>query len=197
MLYDKVKVEAALLEWEQSVLNFSLPTWDELPAIELYMDQVVMFLTQQLEPYLGGKPMTASTINNYVRTKVMPAPTKKRYSRLHLAYLIMICTLRQSMTIASIQQIIPVGLSEQAFRQCYQQYAALHRATSQNLVRHLRPAITTVSNAPEDGYSEVFQLAASTAVVSVLSKMLTEHLLYLPDAVGGEAATSVQEGEST
>ena len=82
-----------LSEWLDKLERFDLPDWDSLPQLDLYMDQVILLLTQYLSPlerYGEEKAITASIINNYVRMKVMPPPVKKRYSRVHLAYLIII-----------------------------------------------------------------------------------------------------------
>ena len=48
--------------------------------------------------------------------KVMPPPVKKRYSRVHLAYLVMICTLKQSLSISCIQRMLPEEHGEEAAR---------------------------------------------------------------------------------
>ena len=45
-------------------------------------------------------------INNYVKLGVMPAPIKKRYSREHIAYLIIICTLKQALPISDIKSLL-------------------------------------------------------------------------------------------
>ncbi len=177
MTYNNTDLLAQLQQWQQEVLDFSLPKWEELPAIELYMDQVVTFLNQRIAPFLGEKGMTASTINNFVRTKVMPSPNKKRYSRLHLAYLIMICTLRQSMGMNEIQQMIPVHLKEAAFRDRYNEHVTQHKGATIFFVRQLRPTIAALSKNANSGQEELGQLISSTAVISVLSKMLTEYLL--------------------
>ena len=79
-----------LSEWLDKLERFDLPDWDSLPQLDLYMDQVILLLTRYLSPlerYGEEKAITASIINNYVRMKVMPPPVKKRYSRVHLAYL--------------------------------------------------------------------------------------------------------------
>ena len=70
--------------------QFHLPTWEELPDLALYMDQVVAPGGAVCEPAapLRAKraTLTASAVNNYVRVKLIPPPVKKRYSRVHLAY---------------------------------------------------------------------------------------------------------------
>ena len=71
------EVARRLAAWEESRKAFDLPDWESLPRLGLYMDQVILLLTQYLGPLSRGeenKPITASIINNYVRLKVMPPP---------------------------------------------------------------------------------------------------------------------------
>lgn len=85
-----------------------LPRWEELPDFELYMDQVLAIINRYLSGYptFEGKGLTASMVNNYVKMGVLPPPERKKYSRVHIARLIMICILKPSLPIASIQMLI-------------------------------------------------------------------------------------------
>ena len=90
------------------------------------MDQVIVLLTRYLDYLLYDAStdtvITASTINNYVRMKIMPPPVKKRYSRLHLAYLIIICIMKQSLNIAYVQKMIPIGIDEEEVKRIYNDF---------------------------------------------------------------------------
>ena len=76
MPYDKELIAHKLIRWEHYLNNYKLPAWKELPDIGLYMDQVIALLGQYLDfiPMEDSKdkPVTPTTINNYVRLKVMP-----------------------------------------------------------------------------------------------------------------------------
>jgi hypothetical protein len=115
MTYNKELIAGKLRRWEKYLDDYRLPAWEEIPDIGLYMEQVVTVLKQYLDylpPELKDEQfITASTINNYVRTKVMPMPVKKKYYRTHLAYLIMICSLKQGLNISMIQKLIPGDLT--------------------------------------------------------------------------------------
>ena len=110
MSYDKELIAHKLIRWEHYLNNYKLPAWKELPDIGLYMDQVIALLGQYLDfiPMEDSKdkPVTPTTINNYVRLKVMPAPEKRKYYRVHIAFLIMIFTLKQGISINGLQQRI-------------------------------------------------------------------------------------------
>lgn len=148
--------------------HFRLPSWQELPPLELYMDQVLLLLRQYLGPLLAGqeeKAITASIINNYVRLKIIPPPTKKKYARHHLACLIMLCTLKQSLSIASIQALLPG--EEDDIQRCYDDFAAQFQLVCGSMARFARRPEEPTAGHP----------AASAAIAAVLTKSLTEQLL--------------------
>ena len=101
-----------------------LPAWEELPDLELYMDQVLSLA----ERWLGaeGKGLTASMVNNYVKLGVVPAPVKKRYSRAHLATLLMVCLLKPVLPIASVQALLAAALAEAPLETVYARFRAEH-----------------------------------------------------------------------
>ncbi|MBR5536703.1 MAG: DUF1836 domain-containing protein [Clostridia bacterium] len=185
MRYDRDRVVQRMRTWESYLNEHALPRWDELPTLELYMDQVVALING----YLGFLPkevgmdavVTAAAINNYVRKKIVPAPIKKRYSRIHLAYLLMICSLKQSVSIAYIQQMIPVTLTEQQVRAVYDQFVEQHRRTTLYFVEQVNrvtPAILAEEKTDDERLSNV---VTAFAVVAGLSRMATEKLLLMQE----------------
>ncbi len=97
--------------------NGTIPRWEDLPAIQLYMDQIVELINTSLEPWnvSGETLLTPSMVNNYVKMGLLAPPEKKKYSRRHLAYLIMICLLKQIMPISDIRIFIE---SQIKFKDC-------------------------------------------------------------------------------
>ena len=84
-------MEADLKSACEMLAKRTLPRCNELPDLELYMDQVTSLIGRYLK---DDRELTASMVNNYVKHKAMPAPVRKKYTREHLAYLIVICTLK-------------------------------------------------------------------------------------------------------
>ena len=170
-----------LREWLRGLEAFDLPDWDELPQLDLYMDQVILLLKRYLAP-LGRsgeeKAITASIINNYVRMKVMPPPVKKRYSRAHLAYLIIICVLKQSLSISCIQRMLPANQGEEAARALYADFVRQYRSSARFLcslpVEGGALSVEGGARLPLEGESG---LLVTSAILSTLSKSLTEFLL--------------------
>ncbi len=104
----------------ETMLPKKLPRWAELPDLELYMDQVLALAERSLGPDSAGerRGLTASMVNNYVKQGVLPPPVRKKYSRAHVARLLVICLLKPVLPIASVRKLIEAGVrksSEQAF----------------------------------------------------------------------------------
>ncbi|MDF2536220.1 MAG: hypothetical protein K0R18_2382 [Bacillales bacterium] len=93
-----------LKNWSKMLLDFRLPRWEELPDFELYSDQVVQLVNGYLHlvEEVEKDVLTASMINNYVKQKMIPKPDKKKYQKVHLAYLIAIGLLKKVLTITQV-----------------------------------------------------------------------------------------------
>ncbi|MBR0357667.1 MAG: DUF1836 domain-containing protein, partial [Clostridia bacterium] len=182
MAYDVKLIGAKLRRWENYLNDFRLPQWDELPDMDLYMDQVVMLLQRYLnflpEDEHGNAAITASIINNYVRLKIMPPPQKKKYTRVHMAYLIMVCSLKQSVNIPYIQKMLPLGLPEAEVRRIYEGYVKTHHDMCLAFVQLVRAAGDDVLHSPAAQSVDVERLIYSSAIVSGFSKLLTEKMVH-------------------
>ena len=186
MAYCEELIAGKLRRWEKYLLRFRLPEWEEIPNIGLYMDQVVMLLMGYLDympPELKEEQVvTAAAINNYVRKGIMPSPEKKKYYREHIAYLVMICTLKQSLSIAMLQKLLPTGRGEEEVRPVYEAYVRRHRESAAFFVAQVRTAAANIlkhSDASADAVENTEDLIASTAIVGGFARLLAEKLLLL------------------
>ena len=104
-----MEINNSVAAWSAGLAAQRLPRWDELPDIDLYLDQVLTLLDKYLGPFLpenGGHALTASMINNYVKLRIVPAPVKKRYGRVQLAYLLVIGLLKQVLPIPDVKTLL-------------------------------------------------------------------------------------------
>lgn len=99
-------LEEKLKTWGETMEQSQLPRWDDLPDFHLYMDQVLSLVNDYLsfaQVRSDEKPLTAAMINNYVKLKILPKPVKKRYTRVHLAHLVIIGLLKGIYPIGDIK----------------------------------------------------------------------------------------------
>ena len=89
--------------------------WEQIPDLGLYMDQVITFITRMYEPLYGEDIhgyLSPSMINNYVKSKLIPRPTGKKYSREQIALLTMIVALKQTSSMEDIRRMLTLQESE-------------------------------------------------------------------------------------
>lgn len=186
MRYDKELIAHKLLRWEDYLNNYKLPAWKELPDIGLYMDQVIALLGQYLDfiPVEDpkNKPVTPTTINNYVRLKVMPAPEKRKYYRIHIAYLIMIFTLKQGTSINAIQQLLPASADEEEVKTFYTSYVERLQKIALFYTSQTRDAVQDILDPQTANEGAVENVILQSILMSGFSRILAEKLLNLRDA---------------
>ena len=82
---------------------------EEIPGIDLYMDQVTTFMDSRLSAsrrYEDDKILTKTMINNYAKNHLLPPPEKKKYSREHMLLLIFIYYFKSFLSISDIQSLL-------------------------------------------------------------------------------------------
>lgn len=81
---------------------------DDIPNIDLYMDQVTTFMDRHLKSskrYSEDKLLTKTMINNYTKNELLPPPSKKKYTKEHMFLLIFIYYFKNILSINDIQSI--------------------------------------------------------------------------------------------
>lgn len=90
---------------------------EEIPGIDLYMDQVTTFMDDHLaasKRFEGDKILTKTMINNYAKNNLLPPPVKKKYSKEHILMLTFIYYFKNILSISDIQVLLG-PLTEQYF----------------------------------------------------------------------------------
>lgn len=187
---DEKTIDRWLSYWKAYIGNYALPSWDTIPDFGLYMEQVVTYIRNSLK-YLERSPeedsvITASAINNYVRKKFMPQPVKKRYYRTHLAYLLILCALKPSLSISEIQAIVPMDISEDDLHSFYEAFIQQHKRAADffiNRVERLKKLVVRdefLGNAFQDPATEII---VDVALISSFTKALSDKMFVIEDGV--------------
>lgn len=104
---DKTK-EAYIRSLIESLRDVKYITPDDIPNIDLYMDQVTTFMDKHLtssKRFSEDKLLTKTMINNYTKNELLPPPYKKKYSKEHMYLLIFIYYFKNILSINDIQNI--------------------------------------------------------------------------------------------
>ncbi len=149
--------------------NVHLPRWEELPDIDLYMDQVLSLTARYLDP-MQIKPVTAAMINNYVKLQLIPKPVGKRYSRMHVAYIFAIAVLKDVFEISQIQAGVSTQIRLLGLKNAYN----LFTQEIENAVHLLnKQCVSSQPIALMEGSIEDNTLIMKLAALAFASKRLT------------------------
>lgn len=91
----------------ESVRDFRLPRYAEIPNVGLYLEQTTKYINGYLAP-LGCLELTASMVSNYVKKGLIPAPIKKQYYPEQIAYLFFVAIAKNLMSIEDLALVIGI-----------------------------------------------------------------------------------------
>lgn len=156
-----------------------LPSWESLPQLDLYMDQVIMLMERYLALFSDGKDklITPSMINNYVKLGLIPPPVKKKYSREHLVRLMTICMLKQVMPIPTLSYLTGKGAQQTGLPESFDQ---LTLEQSQALEHTARGAREDISALDEENLRQgLAQLALKFSAQANANRILAQKIASL------------------
>lgn len=172
---------------------------EDLPNIDLYMDQLTTFMDNRLSStkrYSEDKVLTKTMINNYAKNKILPSPNKKQYTTEHLITLLFIYYFKSFLSITDIQKLLePVeenyfeqdGLN---LRHIYREVFSMEEESMKKLEQDVTEKYAASKNTFEDVNEEDRALLQKFAFICelcydvYLKKMIVERLIDdLPPSV--------------
>ena len=167
---------------------------EEIPNIDLYMDQVTTFMDEHLSSakrYEEDKVLTKTMINNYTKNHLLPPPVKKKYTREHVLMLIFIYYYKNILSIKDIETVLTplkekyfsggreldlVSVYDEVCRRGKEQIEPL----KENIKETYEKAMEAFPDIPEGEDQEelrLFSFLCSLSLDVYLKKMIVEKIL--------------------
>ena len=166
---------------------------EDIPNIDLYMDQVTTFMEAQLSStkrYPEDKILTKTMINNYAKNNLLPPPVKKKYSREHVLLLIFIYYFKNILSIKDIETLLAPVTEENfnngedfsltdIYKEICQHEKSRTSYLAKDIAHSFKAASETFSNAPEEDRRSLqqFSFICSLAFDVYVKKQLIEKLI--------------------
>ena len=166
---------------------------DEIPNIDLYMDQVTTFMEEQLRSskrYPEDKVMTKTMINNYAKNNLLPPPVKKKYSKQHIFVLIFIYYFKNILSIKDLESLLgPMtetffsSKEEIDMEQIYEDICMLEKGRVNELQDEIKRCYDAADelypDLPEEDrdYLQIFAFICSLSFDVYVKKLLIEKLV--------------------
>ena len=153
---------------------------DDIPDIELYMDQVTTFMDSRLKNAARNpevdKILTKTMINNYAKNNLLPPPEKKKYTKEHVLTLIFIYYFKNILSISDIQSILN-PITDKYFgkdgsyslEDIYREVFGLEHQETQNLMKDLARKFNTSCQTFPDAAPEDAELLRNFSLICMLS----------------------------
>lgn len=152
---------------------------EDIPNIDLYMDQVTTFMDSQLaasKRHNEDKILTKTMINNYAKNDLLPPPEKKKYTKEHVLTLIFIYYFKNILSISDIQSILnPItekyfgGKDSYSLQDIYNEVFSLEHQESQNILKDLAKKYNTSLKTFPDASAEEADLLRTFSFICMLS----------------------------
>lgn len=170
---------------------------EDIPNIDLYMDQVTTFMDNHLASSKRrpeDKILTKTMINNYAKNNLLPPPKKKKYSKEHLLMMIFIYYFKGILSITDIQALLE-PLTEKYFQNdetlnieaIYSEVFSLEQSQVDKLAKDITDKFNisrrTFENAGEDQkFLQLFSFICQLSFDVYVKKQLIEKLIdQLPE----------------
>ena len=142
--------------------------WENIPDIELYMDQVINYMKRQGIGLDSDEALTPAMVNNYMKKDILPRAKKKKYDRKHIAYLTSICLVKQIFPIADTGVFLKKQTGKQTIEKFYEKYCDM-----------LDESLKVVSDEIRDDMTEdeALDLILKLTVSSYTQKLVCNSLL--------------------
>lgn len=177
----------------QSISRIDYVKADEIPNIDLYMDQVTTFMNDHMKSskrYEDDKILTKTMINNYAKNELLPPPLKKKYSREHVMVLIFIYYFKNILSIKDIEILLkPITENyfhtdrELSFTDLYEEVCSLEKSRidhmKEDITEIYRTSLDTFSNADEENreFLRLFSFICTLSFDVYVKKQLIEKLV--------------------
>lgn len=179
---------------------------EDIPGIDLYMDQVTTFMEQHLEHskrYPDDKVLTKTMINNYAKNNLLPPPVKKKYSREHMLTLIFIYYYKNLLSISDIQTLLK-PLTDRYFNashglnltDIYEELFSMERSRQEALREDARQICDIAAQTFSQAEGEEQELLQRFAFISLLGfdvYMKKQMIEFLIDEMSQEASESTDK----
>lgn len=180
---------------------------EDIPNIDLYMDQVTTFMEAHLRSTVRNpgedKILTKTMINNYAKNDLLPPPVKKKYSREHILLLIFIYYYKGILSINDIQTLLnPITKQyfqtdgdfnlEKIYREVFSMEKAEIETLKKDVIRKYRAAEQTFQDAPKENedFLRKFSFICALSYDVYVKKLMIEKIV-------DELARGLETGNST
>lgn len=150
--------------------QLAFSSYDGFPDIELYMDQVIDFLTRS-KTSLRDDKLSSAMVNNYIKADILPRARGKKYSREHLVQLAVIIRLKQVLSVKDTGALIKAAKADNSDEKFFNDFREIVGASYGEIISRMKQSDDTAAEF-------AMNLAVRSYVYKVACEYFIDNLLY-------------------
>ena len=180
----------SIIETAKKIYQMPLLDVDDIPRIDLYMEQVTSFFDEALGDLRrreDDKILTKTMINNYTKYGILEHPNRKKYNKEHLISLVYVALLKQVLTIQDIKtffDVLPTDSAETkglspiytAFNKMVDDYRGQYANKVESMIERIDKNLETVGIEDNDD-ARMVMMVSLLATEAAAHKLLAGRLL--------------------
>ncbi|APM37764.1 DUF1836 domain-containing protein [Clostridium kluyveri] len=165
--------------------NFTQLKLENIPDIDLYMDQVTTLIEEKLAHLKrteGESTLTKTMINNYTKSGILMPPKKKKYSKQHIILIVLTYYLKQILSIGDIQKLFsPIVTSiingedcREELNSIYKSFLKIEKSEIESFIKNfehkikLEDILEIEGNDEKGAFENKFQLEGEKDIVDLI-----------------------------
>ena len=152
-------------EYKNKINELKTVDYSVFPDIDLYMDQILAYISRTPVSFRESDSLTSAMVNNYIKDGLLPRAKGKKYNKEHIVDLTVIARLKQVLSVKDVGVILAAAKNGREEEELYKLFNEL-----------LSKACENASEKTEQG-DNMAQLALSLAVESYVYKVVSEYII--------------------
>lgn len=174
-----------LMHQISNVVGASLIPPQELPDIQLYVEQMTSYLEDKLGDYVRSgdeKVFTKAMVNNYTKAGLLPRPVQKKYGKEHMISLIDVFLLKQTLSFQQIEEVFSLTDGPDKLSGAYGLLVDMVNSYRASYIQQVESRIDRVTAQQLDGQplserEQLFMLIALMSLEATVNKLVCSRLL--------------------
>ncbi len=146
----------------QKVFSDSDVSPEQIPSLDLYMDQVLTLFNEGFRDdkrHPEDKLLTKTMINNYTREKLLSPIQGKKYSHRHMMQMLCVYQLKQALALSDIKRL--TGREDVDFEACWRQFLARKKELREEIPAQLSEKFSVNLDDPDERLTLCLTLSAA------------------------------------
>lgn len=150
-------------------------TPDQVPTLDLYMDQVLTLFNEGLaqnKRHPDDKLLTKTMINNYSKERLLLPVKGKKYTRQHIIQILCIYQLKQMLSLSDVKAL--TGRNDVDFEACFNHFLRMKGRLREAISDELTPYLNTNLSDPNEVLTFCLALSAASTYMQRLCQQIID-----------------------